>query len=51
VTRTAVSSPAGVRTAEGGKGESGSGHTVVPSSRISYAVAVPGVSPLTGTSA
>jgi hypothetical protein len=46
-----VSSGAGVRITEGGNGESGSGHTRVPSRNTSYDVVVPGVSPVTGTSA
>lgn len=39
---------------EGGndeKGASGSGHTRAPSRNTSYGVVVPGVSPVTGTSA
>ncbi len=48
---SSVSSPAGGRITDGGNGESGSGHTRAPSSSTSYAVAVPGVSPVTGTSA
>lgn len=49
VTRTV--SPSRVLTTEGGNPESGSGQTEEPSSNTSYAVAVPGVSPLTGTNA
>ncbi len=36
---------------EGGKGDSGGGHTRAPSRSTSYSVAVPGVRPLTATSA
>ncbi|GAA3305347.1 hypothetical protein GCM10020295_58850 [Streptomyces cinereospinus] len=46
-----VSSANPARITEGGCGESGSGHTRVPSSSTSYSVAVPAVRPVTGTSA
>lgn len=49
-TRMPSSSP-GVAITEGGKRESGGGHTPVPSSSTSYSVAVPGVRPPTGTRA
>lgn len=50
----ARSSPAGVRITEGGNdgnGSRASGHTRSPSTWTSYGVAVPGVRPVTRTSA